>query len=361
MRNWLFAALFVATAFAGEISLLAPAGKVSLHTPGQAEFFALPMAERRAGFADEEVRKKWVGVGSRPAPVKFVWRSDLPKGTTFTLHLICDGRECRLPVSGNKLAVANLLPGKSYSWRISAVSADDQLVISNPGAFQIADELPRLVDFGELGNVRDLGGYAIPGGKKVRFDRIYRGRAFNDVSPDREKTPGKMRIDAATLAEIQKFHITTDLELRSDRETAGMTATPFGGNTRWERTHGLDSYDKILKPVLKPRFAKIFRLFLEEGNYPVYFHCDGGRDRTGCLSFLLLGALGVGDEDIEKDWQTSALFFTDLPQTAFDKLIAALREAYGEGTYAELAQRYLHDIGITDDEIAKFRELMLEN
>jgi protein-tyrosine phosphatase len=38
---------------------------------------------------------------------------------------------------------------------------------------------------------------------------------------------------------------------------------------------------------------------------PALFHCHTGKDRTGFLAALILGALGVSDEDIMADYLTS--------------------------------------------------------
>ena len=355
------AILVSATAvMADEITLLRPLDEVrSLHTPAQREFFSLPRARRRANFIDQNIRIQWKKIGSQPASVELVWRSDLPADAVLTLILTCDGMEKRFSVSGDRFAAVNLLPGKNYSWQVVGILSNGMKVFSPVGKFQTAGELPRLLNFFNVGNVRDLGGYIASDGKKVRFDRIYRGRALNNNSPDQNTTPGALRVTSREIAKIQEFKIKTDLELRSNGQTAGMTETPFGGDTRWERTGGLVSYGYILTPAHKRRFATTIRTFLVENNYPIYVHCDGGRDRTGTLCFLVLGALGVGDADLELDWQTSALYFSDLPQKYFDDFIEALRTVYGKGSYAELAQCYLLDIGFSINDIRKLRELLL--
>ena len=38
--------------------------------------------------------------------------------------------------------------------------------------------------------------------------------------------------------------------------------------------------------------------FAEEENYPIYFHCRGGADRTGMIAMLLRAIAGVSDETI---------------------------------------------------------------
>ena len=354
--------LFIcATICAGEIKLISPLNcTVPLLSEAQKQFFDMPMAERRLKYTDPTTRTQWTKTGSLPLAVEFVWQSDLAHCCEFTLLISADGVEKSYPVSGGKLQLTNLIPGSEYSWKISAKNCGGETFESAIGKFTTESGYPRLIAFGELGNVRDLGGYNGIDGRKVKYEKIYRGRAFNDVSPDRETTPGKMRVDDSIVAQVRPFGIKSDLELRSDGETAGMTSSSLGTDIKWCRTHGMDSYEKILKAPQQKRLASIIRFLLNEDDYPFYIHCDGGRDRTGAISFLVLGALGVSNEDIERDWQASALFFSDLQQQSFDKLIAALREKYGEVSYSDLAKAYLREIGITDIEIEKLREIMLD-
>ena len=354
--------LFIcATICAGEIKLVSPLNcTVPLLSEAQKQFFDMPIAERRTKYLDRQTRIQWIKTGSLPQAVEFVWQSDLAENCEFTLHLSADGVEKSYPVSGGRFQLINLIPGAEYSWKISAKNCAGETVGSAIGKFTTESGYPRLIGFGNLGNVRDLGGYTTIDGKKVKYDKIYRGRAFNDVSPDRKTTPGKMRVDDSIVAQVRPFGIKSDLELRSDGETAGMTNSSLGTDIKWCRTHGMDSYEKILNASQQTRLANIIRFLLNEDDYPFYIHCDGGRDRTGAISFLVLGALGASDEDIERDWQASALFFSDLKQECFDKFITALHERYGEGSYSDMAKAYLREIGITESEIEKLREIMLD-
>jgi protein-tyrosine phosphatase len=48
--------------------------------------------------------------------------------------------------------------------------------------------------------------------------------------------------------------------------------------------------------------AVVFALLADESSYPLVFHCLGGKDRTGLIAALVLGVLGVVDEDIARDY-----------------------------------------------------------
>ena len=54
--------------------------------------------------------------------------------------------------------------------------------------------------------------------------------------------------------------------------------------------------------------------------YPLVFHCFAGKDRTGILTALVLGLLGVADDDIAADYALSA--------AAMHRLLDWLRAQY---------------------------------
>ena len=47
---------------------------------------------------------------------------------------------------------------------------------------------------------------------------------------------------------------------------------------------------------------------LREGK-PVYFHCIYGADRTGTLAFLLESLLGVGENELAKDYELTSFSY----------------------------------------------------
>jgi protein-tyrosine phosphatase len=50
------------------------------------------------------------------------------------------------------------------------------------------------------------------------------------------------------------------------------------------------------------RFATVVELVADSGGHPVAFFCAGGKNRTGLVAALVLGALGVADETIAADY-----------------------------------------------------------
>lgn len=279
---------------------------------------------------------------------------------------------------------ANLEPGKTYYWQVwSRVKCSNYACgftfpehcacgkspcgsISQTASFATAPAAPRWIDLeGRVENVRDLGGWTTTDGRKVKAGLVFRGEGLNDNSVagvDR----GRNRLMVEDVSFMTRtLAIRTDLDLRNDRERTGMTASPLGPGVQFiPRTS--PEYGIIFTSQGREATAANFRVFCNPANYPVYFHCIAGADRTGTLAYVLNGVLGVDQEDLERDWEST--FYPELPGAKnpgswrslahLDKGFAA----YGaEGdTLQRRIELYLLDIGITPEEIETFKSIMLE-
>lgn len=69
---------------------------------------------------------------------------------------------------------------------------------------------------------------------------------------------------------------------------------------------GLDEIYVLMLERFGDRFAAVVELLADAGGHPVVFFCAGGKDRTGLVAALVLGALGVADEEIAADYALTA-------------------------------------------------------
>ena len=51
----------------------------------------------------------------------------------------------------------------------------------------------------------------------------------------------------------------------------------------------------------------VFDALADESNYPLYFHCWGGADRTGCVAFTIEAILGLDEENLMKNFEYTTL------------------------------------------------------
>ena len=232
----------------------------------------------------------------------------------------------------------------------------------------------RVVNWEGVRNARDLGGLPGRGGRRVKMGRIYRTAGLNDNAayrfpgtkksmPQKDwKGPGAVRIKpAARKHVVETLGVKTDLDLRTSAETYRMKGSPLGDKVRWIHIPS-NEYGGLGTEKGRKAFVEGFKVFLDEKNYPIVFHCIAGADRTGSLACVLNGLLGVEPELLHRDWQYTWTGREDPkipPESRWDKLVAMLSKHKGE-TLNEKIESFVLECGFTADDIEKFRSLMLE-
>lgn len=175
--------------------------------------------------------------------------------------------------------------------------------------------------------------------------------------------PGKNRLSSDTRNYLVKdLGIHTDIDLRTDRECMGMSGSPMGEEANWLQ-YSSSAYASMQKDAGKEAFAKVFKIFLDEANYPLVFHCIAGQDRTGAVAFIINGLLGVDLEDLYKDWELSGFWNsrTNFAHSGrFDHLVAGFEKLPGDTMQAKI-EHYVRELGFTDKDIEHLRALLLEN
>ena len=94
-------------------------------------------------------------------------------------------------------------------------------------------------------------------------------------------------------------------------------------------------------------------------------HCRGGRDRTGSIVFALNAILGVGEDDLYRDWcLTDGIDPEKRPRAeVFEKLVAVFK-GYPGKTLNDRVRAYALEAGggaCTAGDLKRFEELMLED
>ena len=291
-----------------------------------------------------------------PEAVSFVWKG----GTApFSLELAPDNRQPRrIVTSDTTLPVYNLLVGVNYTWTLTDAKGEKR-----SGHFRTA-WTPRLIAVPDRDampiNVRDIGGYATVSGARVRQGLVYRGTemtAWKNIGLA-EMTPANGDVL------VKELGIRTDLDLRYPQQIAKFTASEISPTVQW-RHYAVNAY-KPFTPEMNELFRDTMRTFAQRENYPIYVHCSGGADRTGEICFLLCSLLGVSDDDLFLDYELTSLARLPRPRKmsyfqAWLKRVAAFSPDEGNGlSYQAKTENYLLGIGLTPQEIAAIREILLE-
>ena len=190
-----------------------------------------------------------------------------------------------------------------------------------------------MIDLEGCLNFRDLGGYPTENGKKVRWRQLYRSDALHHLT-------------AADVARMRdELRIDTVIDLRSSSELATEGRGPLG--TEPVRFHHLPLFDGhvarpegwsgietladryfLLAEIAKKPIAQVVALLADAAG-PAVYHCAAGKDRTGVVSAVLLGLLGVPDEIIIADYAATqenldAIIERLMSTKGYQKMLSAL-------------------------------------
>lgn len=210
-----------------------------------------------------------------------------------------------------------------------------------------------------VSNMRDVGGRTGLGGRKVRFGRVFRSAALNR-SYRRWYRSDRILPERSRLYLVETLGVRTDVDLRNDRECEGMTGSPLGETVAWRHVPS-PAYVGLVSRRGRAAFAEMFRVFLDDAAYPILFHCQRGRDRAGTVAVVLGALLGVGEDDLRRDYEFSERSRGNdaFDFGRFDDLMNVFAP-YPGATLREKAEGYVKSLGFTSADVERFRSLMLE-
>ena len=245
----------------------------------------------------------------------------------------------------------NLNTGTQYYFRVD-VTLSDGSTYSETGSFETLDT-PRLMKVDGIFNVRDIGGWTTEDGKEIRSGLLYRGTELDGVvEPTYKLTPAGLQ----TMRDVLK--IQTDIDLRNPSAVGNPTQSPLGDDVAYGIYNSVQ-YDGIFSDAGKATIRKIFSDLAKPEAYPVYLHCTYGCDRTGTISMLLEGLLGVSAEDALRDYEMSALFLSHVTREYYGGTFLNQLLALEGATFQQKVEGYLLSAGVTAEEIATLKSIFL--
>ena len=295
------------------------------------------------------------GEADIPPTITLSW----PEGASGALNLHLDegewSRDYSLKAGATSLDVTNLVPNQRYIYNVT--TADGVEVARD--TFYTKGHLHQIFFTKKVRNGRDLGGWKTYDGKTVSYRKLYRGGK-----------PSDNYIDAAGRKEALAQGIKAELCLRTDCESEKKNP-PFGAGIDLFGPGFEHGYSTMLKEGDKVKQCFEFVVKCMREDKPVFFHCSIGSDRTGTMSILLLGALGVPEPDVCKDYELSYFAPEDWSMTNgvcnrvrtyknryLDAINYLLK--FGTGNFRDHVESYLLSIGVAQKDIDEFRTLVLK-
>ncbi|MBE6644114.1 MAG: tyrosine-protein phosphatase [Ruminococcaceae bacterium] len=347
------------------IYLLKPkdSATVSLASDDQIEFVSEEQRCFRAGL-NEKFSFKWNDLqisgdrkeNSHPLPVHFEWRDrPLEIGRNhrkiYTFLLISKSEDLSEPLvyvtDRSSFDVYNLELGTKYYWCVQK-----NLRRSKTYTFTTEMNLPRFIRIGGVSNVRDMGGYPLVTGGRIRQGLMYRGSEFEN----------KMHISPEGIEDIRRLGIKNDLDLRGEarRDVHYPVSTILGLNRIFLRS---EAYDCLFNDGEREELYTFFSTFADEKNYPIYYHCRGGADRTGSYAFILGALYGMNYDDLILEYEITSFSIwgpRNRNYGLFVRFINKFMALEGE-TLSEKARNFIKNYaGLSDEQIDKIYDIAVD-
>ena len=186
----------------------------------------------------------------------------------------------------------------------------------------------RHLNFEQIINFRDIGGYRTRDGRTVAWRRLFRSGEFHRMTRnDLERLTGE--IGVASVVDLRS-------EMEARRHGTGLLSqagvkyrnVPFmtdGGNREEDDRmfRAISNMGEFYLYLVRQkefggRIVEALEIIADPDNHPLVFHCAVGKDRTGILAAVLLSVLGVADDDIIEDYSLSEPYMDELLSQAND-------------------------------------------
>ena len=264
-------------------------------------------------------------------------------------------REYVVSAGENSVIFENPYSGTNYYWQVIATKNDDSLVYSDIFNFSTAN-LPRTIYIDGVSNTRDLGGNVGLGGKRMKEGLVYRGMRLEGVSTVGEN---EIKNNLGIKAEIDLRGIDEGTENYLNLSKYYHYSSPYDYSESATLDYAIDG-------PLAANFGNAIRVFADPNNYPAFFHCSVGRDRTGWMGICLDLLCGVSEEIALKEFCLS-LFSTS---GAYNKGTTAFYDRYmrfhnylnnlSGSNMSEKMETYLTTkCGVTHQECENIRGILL--
>ncbi len=149
-------------------------------------------------------------------------------------------------------------------------------------------------------NFRDIGGYAARGGARVARGQLFRADGIDELGD-----AGRAALAGLGLRTVVDLREAIESEQHPD-DLAGLeldhVRIPVLGELGTGHVVDLGRLYLLLLEERGDRLAEAVRRLAAPGALPALYHCAAGKDRTGLVTALVLGLLGVAEDEIVADY-----------------------------------------------------------
>jgi protein-tyrosine phosphatase len=232
-------------------------------------------------------------------------------------------------------------------------------------------------------NFRDLGGYPTIDGRSTRWGQLYRSDTLHELTQQ-----DLQLLRDIGLASVIDLRTANEVE-RTGRGVLGSEPIGYVNLSLFPEAGGEqqaapvarieDVAERYLSYLEVGRTALVesFRVLGDPDSYPLVFHCQAGKDRTGVLAALVLSCIGVERNAVVDDYVLTearmdlilgrlrrdpqyADRIDDLPPSVFlveastmEGFLDGLEDRYGG------ARKWALGVGVSEDQLETMTHLLV--
>ena len=232
-----------------------------------------------------------------PKAVTVNWDYTVPDDKTLTKFQLMYGQRSDLSdaytvegTTANTVSFVNPYLGDNY-FKVVANFSDGTQEFSPIKIFKVDTQAPRNLDVGNMPNCRDMGGRTTYAGGKIKQGLIYRtaGNKFDNRS--------NIDSDCQNVL-VNQLKVKTEINVaNSDTNNVNLSG---GKLVNAYMAYGATPYSNLARNSV--RIRQVMDTLADVNNYPVFYHCRIGTDRTGITGVMINGLLGVPFNEVIQDY-----------------------------------------------------------
>lgn len=188
----------------------------------------------------------------------------------------------------------NMIPG-TYYYQVTDSAANKNYSIVD--SFSFNSHVRAIDTRNQLKNMRDLGGWKCEGGT-VKYGKLFRSANWEGIAAYGDEI-------------LTDLGIKTELDVRFNGTNNYDQSAHPREDINFLHIGVTDSYPNMLtQQATIDNLFSIFYTLSNDSYLPLVYHCSAGSDRTGLVSFLVEGLLGVSNEDILHDYELTSWYYS---------------------------------------------------
>ena len=238
---------------------------------------------------------------SDPNPVNLEWSYSANNGKTVSRYDVVWGQKEDLSdgytikgTTASSLDIYNSYLGDNY-FKVVANFADGSKDESEIKKYKVEEVYPRNLKIDGMTNCRDMGGArTLEDGGHIKQGLIFRTSSTSSWAYGRGDVPD-------TITDAGKEELLNRLGCKTEINVNNSGSSVAGIQNYVQAYMYYDGGKHHLYRNAEP-LKQVFHALSDINNYPVFYHCRIGTDRTGLCAILISGLLGVSENEIYQDY-----------------------------------------------------------